>query len=162
MPLSITGRKWRVYLAGRYSRRAVLCHLRDAAAPYVDCTSRWLDRELPLDPEGRSLQASDSDRAKFALEDFEDIRRADLFFALAEVPRNDDRGVRHVEFGLAYALGKPCFLLGAAENVFGYLPGVIPLKKPDDAYTIFAALSASILAIETPQEALEKRGVPAS
>ena len=34
------------------------------------------------------------------------------------------RGGRHVEFGMALALGKPIFVYGHKENIFHYLPQV--------------------------------------
>jgi hypothetical protein len=50
----------------------------------------------------------------------EDVKRADCLISFTEdltVP-NTSRGGRHVEFGLALALAKLCYIVGPVENVF--------------------------------------------
>ena len=56
---------------------------------------------------------------RFASEDLEDIRRADVVICFTEEPRsNNSRGGRHVEFGYALGLGKTIVIVGPRENVF--------------------------------------------
>lgn len=113
------------YLASRYSRRAELCRYRDMLVSMgQEVTTRWLDGDYPTDPNGRSLVAPDEVRAKVAAEDMADVLAADVFVAFTEPARNDGRGGRHVEFGIAVASGKRLVVIGEAENVFYMLPGV--------------------------------------
>lgn len=116
-----------VYLAGRYSRREELCQYREQLFHLHrwTCTSRWLDGSHALDTNGASIQASDSERERFALEDWNDLRRADVCISFTEAPRStNSRGGRHVEFGAALGMNKQCVVIGPRENVFHHLPGV--------------------------------------
>lgn len=72
-----------------------------------------------------SPQAADAERARFALEDVEDVYSCNLFVALMEADaRNNSRGGRHVEFGIAIALDIPLVVIGNRETVFHHLPQV--------------------------------------
>lgn len=106
----------RAYLAGRYGRRAELARVAGELRKLgIGVTSRWLD--------GDHDQVDD---AIAALEDLADIRAADVVISWTEgdaVPGRA-RGGRHVEFGLAYALGKRLIVVGHRENVFHSLPRV--------------------------------------
>jgi hypothetical protein len=63
--------------------------------------------------------------ARYAQEDFEDVRAADVVMAFTEEPcSNKGRGGRHVELGLALAWGKRVVIVGPRENVFCWLPQV--------------------------------------
>ncbi len=112
----------KVYLASSYSRRAEMAGhaavLREAG---LEVTSRWVNGSHELDE-----AATEDDRARLALEDVEDVARADAIFAFTDGPKSagKGRGGRHVELGLALALGKRVLLIGPPENVFHYLPQV--------------------------------------
>jgi hypothetical protein len=132
----------KIYLAARYSRRLELCGYREqlqAAGHHV--TSRWLngshqisDAGIPLGDAGESLVECDSGvdsqeaarlRARFAVEDFVDVRNAELLIAFTEPPRSGPtRGGRHVELGLAIGMAKPVIIVGHRENIFCWLPPV--------------------------------------
>lgn len=120
-----------VYLSSRYARREELAgYAADLAAAGVECTSRWLTTELP-------------DLKDQAMLDFEDLRRSTVLVTFtedtdafidwsegslivpADVATSLARGGRHVEFGLAYAMGCVCIVIGQLENVFHALPGVL-------------------------------------
>ena len=60
---------------------------------------------------------------------------ADLLVFFSEAAESGDRGRggRHVEFGMAYAMGKSIIVIGDRENVFHSLPGVIVAKNWEDA-----------------------------
>ncbi len=49
---------------------------------------------------------------------------ADAVVSLMELPRNNGRGGRHVEFGYALGLGKLMFIIGPRETVFHHLDEV--------------------------------------
>lgn len=127
-----------VYLAARYSRRLELCGYRaQLQALGYEIPARWLNggHQLandgtPIGETGEALVESDSDeaaslRAKFALDDFEDVRSSDIIIAFTEEPRSgNSRGGRHVELGIALGEGIPVMIVGPRENVFCWLPHV--------------------------------------
>lgn len=113
----------KVYLAASYSRRQEMVHhaaavLREAG---LEVTSRWIDGSHELDD-----SATVEDRARLAMEDLEDVVRADVVLSFTDGPQSagKGRGGRHVELGIALALGKRVLLIGPPENVFHYLPQV--------------------------------------
>lgn len=93
----------------------------DLRAAGHEVTARWVDGEH---------QASDDDLAspltqQFAAEDRDDVMAAECVINFTEAPRTGPtRGGRHVEFGLALALGKRVIVVGHRENVFHALPEV--------------------------------------
>ncbi len=134
-----------VYFAARYSRRDQLIAYRDQLRTLgIECTSRWLDGNHELDDRGLSIQAADSERARFACEDFDDVCKANVVISFTEVPRTTaTRGGRHVEFGVALALSKTCIVIGPCENVFHHLPGVIRFDEwPGEARLVEAIAAA--------------------
>ncbi len=131
----------RIYLASRYSRREELCVYRVALNQLgFDVQARWLDGNHQLDnsgkpigEQGEALVEGNGDlteknavlRAKFALDDYEDVIGADAQVNFTEAPRSSaNRGGRHVEFGIALALKKPVIVVGHRENIFHCLPQV--------------------------------------
>ena len=119
----------RVYLAARYSRRVELLGLVSILARHgFEVTARWLrgDHELPgTDDQDPVTGEISMDARPYAIEDFEDVRRADTLVAFTEPPRSAaTRGDRHVEMGLALAWEKRTMILGPRENVFCTLPQV--------------------------------------
>lgn len=129
----------RIYLAARYSRRAELCRYRlelQQMGHWVE--ARWLDGNHQLDDSGKPIGntgenlVEDGDsrraaelRAKFARDDFEDVTRAELVVNFTEPPRSSaNRGGRHVEFGIALALGIRVIVVGYRENIFHWVPEV--------------------------------------
>lgn len=64
-------------------------------------------------------------RAKFAMDDWEDVTSAHLVINFTEPPRsNASRGGRHVEFGIALSRGARVIVVGPRENLFHWLPWV--------------------------------------
>jgi len=119
-------REARVYLAARFSRRHecnALGHILKSHGCTI--TSRWVkpDCEHVL-PTGISEQAADHERQQFALEDVEDVRAANWTISFMEEPRGNSRGGRHIEFGMAVALGHRLTIIGPRETVFHHLPNV--------------------------------------
>lgn len=123
-----------IYLAARYSRRLELCGYREQleALGYV-VTSRWLNGKhqidengVPIGDEGEALvehgqsEEAAKMRARFANEDFVDVRRADLLISFTEKARtpSTSRGGRHVEFGIAFGCLMPVWVVGHRENLF--------------------------------------------
>jgi len=132
----------KIYLAGRYSRREELCEYRKQLQELGhDVQSRWLDGKhqisdtgKPIGDHGEALveeigndnwERNSALRAKFARDDWEDVTGADVVISFTEAPRsNANRGGRHVEYGVALALGKRVIVVGHRENIFHWLPVV--------------------------------------
>lgn len=122
------------YIAARFSRRPEANALAQALKRKGHIiTSRWV---LPgtdhVMPTGLSAQAADSERRRFALEDLEDVIDCDCCVSLMEEPRNNGRGGRHVEFGIAVGLMKELVVIGPRETVFHHLPVVSHFESADD------------------------------
>lgn len=145
----------RIYLASRYSRRVELCGYRDQLQKLgLDVQARWLNGEHQLSNEGtpigengdalveddgtggsgmRDLKSAEL-RAHFANDDWEDVTQADCVISWTEPPRSSaNRGGRHVEFGIALAMGKRCIVIGYRENIFHWLPQVEFYQTWEDA-----------------------------
>jgi nucleoside 2-deoxyribosyltransferase len=114
----------RVYLAARYARASELfLHAMDLVSAGFVVTSRWIRGDHQASDE--QLTADPGLAERFAAEDVEDLRRADIVISFTEEPRSGhSRGGRHVEFGMALALGKRVLVVGHRENVFHCLPQV--------------------------------------
>lgn len=132
----------KIYLASRYSRRLELCEYRSQLEHLGHTvTSRWLNGKHQIDDKGQpigesgeklveagdgSTSCADALRAHFVQEDCADVRSAECVISFTEPPRSPlgTRGGRHVEFGMAIALGKRIIVIGYQENLFHYLPTV--------------------------------------
>lgn len=125
-----------VYLAARYERRAEMFVLSLELQRYnITVTSRWIngshdegDNDLPT-----------STIARFAQEDIEDLKRADVLVFFAEKTRG--RGGRHVELGYALALERPVIIVGGHEHIFSYLPEIVHVPDWDRALMVLYAWS---------------------
>ncbi len=131
----------KIYIAARFSRRPeanALAHKLKELGHTI--TSRWVRPDCDhVMPTGLSMQAADSERQRFAQEDVADVKSCDCMISLMEEPRNNSRGGRHVEFGMALALGKLCVLIGPRETVFHHLPNVTWYMDMDDFLSIWSA-----------------------
>jgi len=128
----------KIYLASRYSRlqemQLIANELQTAGHEIV---SRWVQGNHQIDDEDlnpvcwqKSRQVGysahrDNERARFAIEDWEDLHQADVLVCFTEPPRStNSRGGRHVEFGIALSLRLRVIIVGPRENVFHCLPAV--------------------------------------
>jgi hypothetical protein len=112
----------RVYVSARFSRqdelRAIAEEMQRAG---LEVTSRWLHGSEPL----RECDLGEHGRgAEIALNDFADLRAADICFAFTDGDGRFGRGGRHTELGIALALGLRTVIVGPREQVFHCLPGV--------------------------------------
>lgn len=114
----------KVYLCSRYSRRDQMRAFRATLVEQGhEVTSRWLDTEWDRAEKGSSA-APPEYREKYALIDYEDVQACEVIVAFTEAPGDGGRGGRHVEFGMAVALGKKLLVVGHRENIFHHLPQV--------------------------------------
>lgn len=120
----------RIYLAARYGRRVeLLGYKAQLEAQGHTVTSRWLLKEERVNVAGAPVtedgQLRLEEAQRFASECVDDVARAHLLIAFTEEPRSPaggvSRGGRHVEMGLALALGRYVIVAGPRENLFCWL-----------------------------------------
>ena len=122
----------RVYFAARLRRREELLGYREqATAAGLEVTSRWLTAETPAELNEEVWQG-------LAALDREDILRAESLVLFSE-PEHDGGSGRHVEFGMALALGKRVIVVGEIENLFQRLPEVAVVSNWHDALELLTA-----------------------
>ena len=113
----------RIYLSARFERKAELRAVRAAlVAQGHEVNCRWLDKEEDV--------RTDRERTVAAYVCVNNIWGCDVLVAFTEAHRAAERGGRHVELGVAFALqGRRVefrvILVGPREeNIFHHLPGV--------------------------------------
>jgi hypothetical protein len=117
-----------IYLAARYSRHPEMAkHAKKIEKAGHRVTSRWIRGSHSLD-ESIDRGQSDEVRANFAIEDIEDLTKADVVISfteeMIEQVGRPSKGGRHVEFGMGVALNKRMVVIGPREHVFHWLPNV--------------------------------------
>lgn len=131
----------KVYLAGRFSRRHEFRQFADAlSAAGHEVTSSW----LYSDDLHANLGGFHSYSAASAAErDLADVRAATVCIAFTEEPeRRQGRGGRHVEVGVAIAIGLKLIVVGDPEHIFHLLPDVQHVQAPEDALAVLGVVPA--------------------
>lgn len=106
----------KVYTAAKYGQ---MLEMREVCSKITiaghETTAQWVDGK----------EANDTQTAA-AVMDFEDVKRADVLMAFSDKRgRLNTGGGRHVEYGIAMALGKRIMVVGPrGEHVFHAWPGV--------------------------------------
>lgn len=128
----------KVYLAAQYGWRDTLkWYAKQLAALGVEVTSTWLNERK--DPKSELTELNTRFLKDHAIVDVVDIKRADAIVLFTVKPTDTTkRGGRHVEFGIAYALGKELIICGPYENIFHYLPEVKQFDNFGDVLEYFA------------------------
>ena len=115
-----------IYLAARYSRYPEMQEkAKNLERLGHHITSRWILGDHEVRAKGKA--ESDLWQARWALEDYADLCRADVCISFTEPPEDKPgrgRGGRHVEFGIALEQKKRCIVVGYRENIFHWLPSV--------------------------------------
>ena len=119
-----------IYIAARYDRiNEMNTYSTQLINTGFKVNSRWLKGTRQIHPSPEKVDNNENNVAwearPFAQDDLEDIKACDTLIFFAE-PANSHfkRGGRHVEFGIALALGKRIMVVGNRENVFHCLPQV--------------------------------------
>jgi len=105
----------KIYFAARFDHNATMRaykYFLQIYAPEIEVTSRWIESHHNV---GEYVAC---------LEDVEDIKNADALLFFSEQATEYMRGGRHVEYGMALALGKTIWVIGEKENVFHYHPSI--------------------------------------
>lgn len=122
----------KIYLAARFGRR-------DEMSGYADelimdghqVASRWVYKENQLPASFGTWANHDQENTalakKYAGYDAMDVQSCDacVLFTCEPGEPGSSSGGRHVEFGMAWALGKRCLVVGPPENIFHVLPSVV-------------------------------------
>jgi hypothetical protein len=112
------------YFASAWARRNELRAAMRELPRDFECNSRWLKGEHKADISQTEAFAPDGPAHGFALEDCEDIMRADAFvFFSSSVPGqrqplSQGLGGRFTEFGFAIGYHLPIFIIGERETIF--------------------------------------------
>lgn len=123
-----------VYFAARSSRREELNGFRaELEALGIEVTSRWLATE----PRERSSYSED-DWRELGLTDQEDVLASDALVCFTEAAGDGGNGGRHVELGMALALGRRVIVVGRREHIFHYLPEVEIVESWPEALRLLA------------------------
>jgi hypothetical protein len=124
-----------VYLAARYARLPDLNRYRaDLEALGFEVTSRWLT-VAERSPGGGP---GEDEWRRLAVIDQEDVLAADTLVCFSEEPGAGGNGGRHVELGMAVALGKQVILVGRREHIFHRLPEVSVVDSWPEALRLLA------------------------
>lgn len=81
-------------------------------------TSRWLEET------NYGADKTDTERMAIARIDHEDVIACDYLVFRSEPDGARVPGGKHVEMGMALALHRPVFVIGARENIFHWHPSV--------------------------------------
>lgn len=111
-----------VYLAARCARSDELRVIaQDLEAAGWDVTSSWLSVDSAVAADGL---VAGGKAEQIATMDFKDLARSNVLVSFTEGNGARGKGGRHVEFGMAIALGIRVVVVGPRENVFHCLPQV--------------------------------------
>ncbi|MCC6909694.1 MAG: hypothetical protein IT430_17295 [Phycisphaerales bacterium] len=89
--------------------------------------ARWITCDSKF---GHGAQAyTDDERRDLTVMDEEDVRAADALVLIAEEPGHYVPGGKHVETGIAIALGRPVVVVGQRENIFHWHPLVTQVSS---------------------------------
>jgi nucleoside 2-deoxyribosyltransferase len=122
----------KIYLAAQYSwRDQVKAHAKVLEDAGYEITSTWLKERKGSGTELTDL--SNRFLREHAANDLRDIQAADMVIFFSVGPTElTKRGGRHVEFGLAYAMGKRIVVCGPKENIFHYLDEIVQFNTFED------------------------------
>jgi hypothetical protein len=115
----------KIYVAAMYGQMMEMRDVRDRlVAAGHEVTAQWIDGK----------EANDTQSAA-AIMDVQDVVRAEALIAFSQARGTmHTGGGRHVEFGIALALGKRLMVVGPrGEHVFHAYPGVRFFDTLDDA-----------------------------
>jgi hypothetical protein len=124
-----------VYFAARYGRLQELNGYRaELEALGFEVTSRW----LTVAARKPSAAYSEDDWRDLAVIDQEDVLAAETVVCFSEGQGESGNGGRHVEMGMALALGKQVILVGRREHIFHRLPEVTLVESWPEALRLLA------------------------
>ena len=107
-----------IYLSARYESREQMKEYSKFLAGYgYEMMDQWIQDDQ-MDFSGMDNIPTYPGET-YAWEDYFDLKSADVMIAFTEKQdQPKGRGGRHVEFGMAWVMGKPIIIVGPNENVF--------------------------------------------
>ena len=114
----------KIFIAASYSKKVSVWEAAEILESRGhDVVSTW-HQEIYL-PTVQLGELADDALRDLAVRDIKELSSCDALVFFAEPQENQPpRGGRHVEFGIALALGKRVIVIGKAENLFHYWPKV--------------------------------------
>jgi nucleoside 2-deoxyribosyltransferase len=113
----------RVYLSARFERQNEMQRYSEQLRTEgIEVVSAWHELDSPSS-DGFSGIARER-RAWLAMMDVQQLVGSNVLVSFSDADSLDPRGGKHVETGIALALGKRLLLVGSAENIFHSLPDV--------------------------------------
>lgn len=114
------------YIAAPFNRREEAREARrQLAAIGIQSNARWIDSH------NEGYDSPKRVMSQAALEDLDDVARADMLVYLAGFP-GEGRGGKDVEMGYAIGRGKRVVVVGEPYHVFHYLPQVQTVGRISD------------------------------
>lgn len=125
-----------------HSREIAIEVARQLRAAGHHVTSRWLEVDTKFGD--TTAEYSDAERRDLALLNETDVRAATGGVVLiTEAGRRCVPGGKHVESGIALALGRPVYILGRRENIFHWHPRCICFDDIDGLLKSLNSLNES-------------------
>ena len=115
----------RVYIAAPYSMKDTIAkEAAELEAAGFTCTSSWVKE--PHKPTTQMHELTHDEHQAYAVQDVRDVTSAHTLVFHTDQTKTIVRGGRHVEFGIAVAMGQmPIYVVGLEEeNIFHHLPQV--------------------------------------
>jgi nucleoside 2-deoxyribosyltransferase len=138
----------KVYLAAPFSRKdAINVYAAELRACGIEVTSRWLDENHLSSVQMTDL--SPIEHQTYAVQDLDDVAKADILVLFTDPTKTIIRAGRHVEFGIAVGINltlrpMPIFVVGNEhENIFHYLSQVRHYDSWDTAKLVLKNISNS-------------------
>ena len=129
----------KIYISARWQRRQEMQDYAKLLGEH-ECCSRWLSHKFD---EYNHKPAPNGVLEISAAQDILDVIACDVFIGFTEQPEVYSTGGRHVELGVALALGKEIILIGPKENVFHHLPVAYSWCKDfDDALDVICLIQS--------------------
>ena len=122
----------KIYIAAAWSRRAEMRKVaRELRALGIEVNSRWLEEQ------DAPVHGREKHKRETAFIDVADVKSCDALVRFSDdlsgvyVPSHLATGARMFETGLAFALGKPVYVVGGKQNVFDSLPSMIHITDTE-------------------------------
>ena len=132
----------KLYIASHSQPSARAMQLQLEKAGHI-ITSRWITQDVKF---GHPIDSAytDSERRDLALMDQADIQDAEGLVLIAEAVGKTVPGGKHVETGIAIALGLPVFVVGRRENIFHWHPIVQIAGGTPELIALLRAFEANL------------------
>lgn len=123
------------YLAASFPRRSEALEIAKEITRETDakCTARWIHNTY-------HTYGNEGQDKKYCQEDLDDVRKGGFLVLLTDGEKQQSKGGRHTELGIALAFSKPVIIIGPKEQVFHSHPLCVFARDVKEACVIVRAL----------------------